>query len=340
MRNARLQVLIDNIPKDHLRLDNHQSYLLSITDHAPLAKETAIGLVVTLNVWNPGSRIAPPQDPVKGHHGVAVGSRLHESCFLKQLELMAGYMGSMAEAGGQIFVLQEVPAAPALEQHLVQSLASEFKARNLSFDLESFLKLWCKRADNKFGNAILVHQSLSIFGQATPDNPHCDFTGINYYLLKHKQDPFKSATIVNIHGDYEKPSQTALIIKQSLEKGYIVCGDFNISHSNRKHQTAVASLLQASQHAIGGGNAVRMRNLNTYDGILDGHSGNKGEFYSPALSDSLVFTTHPAPMMQFSRTKPPPQKKPASTNRFEGLEVLDSDTDEQETKRSSSPAHP
>lgn len=339
MRNARLQVLVDNIPKDHLRLDNNKSYLLAITDHAPLAKETAIGLVVTLNVWNPGSRIAPPQDPVKGHHGVAVGSRLHESSFLKHLELMAGYIGAMAEAGARLFILQEVPAAPALQQHLVQSLAFEFRRRNLSFDLESFLKLWCKRADNKFGNTILVHQNLSVFEQTKPNNPHGDFTGINHYLLKDKQDLSKAVTIVNIHGDYEKPSQTALIIKKSLEKGYIVCGDFNISYSNRKHQTAVASLLQTSQHAIGGGNAIRKHNLNTYDGILDGHSVNKGEFYSPALSDRLVSKPHPALMMQFSRTKPPPQKKPVSTNRFESLEVIDSDTDEQETKKSS-PVHP
>ena len=91
-----------------LKGTEYEVHKLPITDHPAVIQETSIGRVASLNVWCPGSPIAPPfREAITGEkEGRLV---LDASCHEEQMHKMAEYIHQLLDSGVDLIALQGVP---------------------------------------------------------------------------------------------------------------------------------------------------------------------------------------------------------------------------------------
>lgn len=230
---------------------------LPISDHEVLVASTALGVLVTLNIWCPGSRIAPSKNPqnLKGQFRVTDVKQQHV-----QLKLLAKYLFDLAKAGVSGFMLQEIPLTETGDGNFeflndeIQKLCAKNKKINLEF--------FCLRKTKNMhsGTCALLNTNKLQAKDKTPasqkNNPM--FQRYARYQLKTVGDTSaQKCYINNVHGDFAEQGAVKQFIKDKVDAGEMVCGDFNLTVNNKPN-------IEDSPY-----NQVYQGDLNTLDGFYD-----------------------------------------------------------------------
>jgi len=232
--------------KEELEFKDANSF--PITDHPPLVVDTPIGPVVTMNIWCPGSPIAPYcLDGKKGEfdgakltkvfQGHKIGDGVtpqnaamtlkDDSAKKEQMELMAQYLFDMMKAGATAIALQEVPEINTNEfivlTDKLQALAQQDKDSGVAFDLESFKKSFQAKG-GKFGLAMLVNTKKATLAQEKVAHDTLRAAEYGIQSIDGTQD---QVVVANIHGNFNKDDDTHQYVQTCLKRGLVVVGDLN-----------------------------------------------------------------------------------------------------------------
>ncbi len=230
---------------------------LPISDHEILVANTAIGVLVTLNIWCPGSRLAPSKNPqnLKGQFRVTDVKQQRV-----QLKLLAKYIFDLAKAGVSGFMLQEIPLAETGDGNFdflndeLQKLCAKNKKINLEF------RCIRKTKNMNSGTCALVNTQKLLAKDKTPavqknDPMYQRFA--RYELQTVGNTSVQKCHINNVHGDYAEQAAVKQFIKDKVDAGEMVCGDFNLTENNKPE-------IEDSPY-----NQVYQGELNTLDGFYD-----------------------------------------------------------------------
>ncbi len=237
-----------------------KTYQLPLSDHEPIAIHTAAGLIVTLNIWCPGTLIAPPI----AEKFAKKKARLDETCYQTQMESMAEYLFSMVKEGAVGFMLQEAPTPGSKSYEFFvnkfNKLSSKYSKNNSLFPKFS-IENWSQTSEHAFGTCSIINSSL-----LSSKSIYC--TDLNnrggHYELRSKTNSNIKFELYNIHADYRDQNNTALFIIEKVQQGAMVLGDFNIEVGSNAHMKIAQTLTPSDYNKI-----IKAQDLNTIDGFFD-----------------------------------------------------------------------
>lgn len=256
---SKLNLALPNISFKHQGKD----YIFPLTDHPPIIQNTVCGTIGTLNILNPGSRIAPPavQDNI---------DKLPPETDKARMEQMAEYIHGLFKAGIGLLALQELPQPKTAEFNYLYKKLEELNKKEQVIDLTQLARQWKQTKPHNFGTSILCNPT--IFKVTKNATSVLDDRGAQYEVTSASGD---IVPVANIHGDFSSQANTAQYV--SAFKGGYCLGDLNISNSPA--QTTTPSLDTFNQPILQiQGKDVK---LNTYDAIVDTYSVAKQPGYTP-----------------------------------------------------------
>ncbi len=203
---------------------------LTISDHLPLFVSTKYGVFGTMNLWCPGTPIAPTQNP-SGMTGLY--RILDEVNQNDQLDKQAHYLVDLFCSGVDAILLQEVSYLKF--NYFFDRLAWHTADKMLELELEEAKRLYSRIKKNgnyaNFGCTLLTRKNLFQFNHQTQVNSILDERGFVYTLEATDENKKKSQVIKlhNIHGNLLYSNDLADYIQLHAKDHDIVGGDFNIS---------------------------------------------------------------------------------------------------------------
>lgn len=266
---TQLENLVKTLPEFDASFQGNKdkTFKVKICDHDPILLDTAAGFLVSLNLWNPGSPIAPKLKTELKIQGDA--GRLTPESQKVQMRLLAKYLFDLARAGVSGFELQEVPW---YGNEMYYLLNSEIKRHCDEWNLENKEKInlefqcWTKTGAHNFGTCCLMNIHKLNATDLGEDMSHPEMKGrYSHHKIRSKNKEFE---IYDIHGDgdYSKQPCTADFILYCIDKGAMACGDLNILESSGAAKK-LKSRLPDDQH-----HRTQQGRLNTLDGFYDPYS--------------------------------------------------------------------
>lgn len=211
---------------------------IPISDHGILVANTAIGVIVSLNIWCPGSPISPSKNP-NGRDG-----KFRESGKFRvtdkneqaeQMIKMAKYVFEMAKAGAAMFALQEVPLSDnenfKIFNEELEILSYEHNIENPNHIINLQFACQQQTSGSNFCTCALVNtEKLDIKDNtSTLDKKHPMLGRCGYYEIKSKTHKPVSCNFYNIHGNFLDKEKTEKFIEDTVRsEAAVVCGDSNI----------------------------------------------------------------------------------------------------------------
>jgi hypothetical protein len=223
------------VPAFKARFKNDpKEYVIKITDHEPVVMFTAAGLLVSLNIWCPGSAISPSLNPSTSKFGA-----LEPQYQLSQMNRMAHYLFEMAKDGVQGFMLQEVPDANSnafkMLNNQLAALCNKYNSEKSEIDMPINLVFqhWARTpAPGRIARGVCalvnVH-ALSLVKKPKPSADPAMDNLFDLYCVTDKENPEIKFDIYNIHADFNFQQETAEFVGECVAKKAMVCGDLNIS---------------------------------------------------------------------------------------------------------------
>lgn len=217
---------------------------LPVSDHSPVVSDTDIGVIVSSNMWCPGSPIAPsknPNDPADATGNAKLVGKfvLDDNNHQEQMEKTAQYYFAMAKAGAVAFMLQEVPQlgvglsyADLNNEINKLCVAHSNDPGNSANPITLEFKIYKKTDSSQGGTCALVNTAVVDVEEIKTNPPSSMDRHHGCYKLTKKGPPKVERTIYNVHahGDPAPANQTATktFIEQTIAAGHMVCGDFNL----------------------------------------------------------------------------------------------------------------
>lgn len=207
---------------------------LPISDHGVLVANTAVGVIVSLNIWNPGSAISPSKNPKNPNTKSVKFSVQDKNEQAEQMIKMAEYVFNMAKAGAAMFALQEVPLSDSENFKIfnaqLEILCYEHNIKNPNNIVN--LQFTCQHRTHpqNFSTCALINTGKLEINDATLalDKKHPMSGRCGYYEIKSKTDN-KVISLFNIHGNFENRDETEKFIEATARsQKAVVCGDANI----------------------------------------------------------------------------------------------------------------
>jgi hypothetical protein len=203
-----------------------------ISDHPPVIADTELGVIVSANVWCPGTPLASSKNP----DGVTEKLFLSDAKHQEQMEKTAQYYFDMAKAGTVAFALQELPLGLSYSDlnNKIQNLCdahnndSKNKANPITLEFK-FLK-GTKGTQSQTG--LLVNTAV-VDAEEVTTNPKGPMDGRYGCYKLTKKGSKKSCTLYNIHGDFNHQPVTKAFVEQQVAAGHMVCGDLNVETANK-----------------------------------------------------------------------------------------------------------
>lgn len=214
MSNIPLPVLGLDVPNMTFQNGNNR-VSRPITDHPPIIQNTLWGAIGTINILNPGSKIAPPAQ-IDGVKMLPVNGQV-------QMELMAEYIFKLFQQGLALLALQEVPDPRSANFHFLSDKLKSLVGNSKLIDVDVLSTQWLKTGTHRFGTSMLCNPSqfhISINAAPALNNRAavCEVTSANGQTIP----------VANMHGDFNKQAATANYVADF--KGFCL-GDLNITHS-------------------------------------------------------------------------------------------------------------
>ncbi|HVE44072.1 MAG TPA: hypothetical protein VNC84_02925 [Gammaproteobacteria bacterium] len=249
-----IDVILTKPMATHAVVVDNVRYTVPITDHRPVGHDTKAGLMVALNIWCPGSPIAPSFVEKLG-----LPSRF---CIVdpadqqSQMILMAAYLVALSQAGVVAFMLQEVPSPQSMNFTILMEEIERLSPGRL--DIVTMVNSYRPTMGTRSGTCVLLDKSKVHYAADQSDVLEIDLKnrGGIYVLQMQEGDRFQ---VVNLHGDYAHPKETFRIIDEAIKAKCMVCGDWNIK-KNASHV-----LHQFEQY----GHSEANDPLETLDGFYD-----------------------------------------------------------------------
>lgn len=200
-----------------------KDHTIPITDHPPLILNTAFGAMASLNVWCPGTRVAPK---ISQQLGLDLSKKeefriLDRNDMKTQMEAMAQYIYKMFQKGVGLIALQEVPIKNTEGFEILYKKLEELDKDTKLIDVEGLQKNYTKTSGVGFGMSMLCNPKLfQLESEAT-------------LVLKGRGQAFTVKSVVdgatfqltNIHGDYAQQAATKELV-ETME-GFVL-GDANL----------------------------------------------------------------------------------------------------------------
>lgn len=302
----KAKLVIDKVPEVSERT-------LPITDHDPVVADTALGRIVSLNIWGPGTRMASAS--LKMSEAQVV--RLDPTYEQERIKVMAQYLFDMATKGSvQAFALQEMPLGALFKQQLnleLAALCNQYNAKNKGKPVDLQFTVVTQTEDKSTVGTCMLYNANAV--KVTPSFGYPQVSRHSSYKIESlvAMGPAVEFTLTNIHGNYNDTTGVATLVQQRVTAGEMVCGDLNIPKDN----LWVSDLKELNTNGKAAGHSkTQAGQLNTVDGFYDGYTNGyetKKKLlatapltFSPSLasSASTAFTAGPVAPTTTAATTP------------------------------------